>query len=305
MRRPGAPRKCPRVPEASAGSAIVSGASLGGPCVGRGATLLEPSSPLGRPEAEGGGRLGQGESPGVSLARAGADPAPGPAGCPEEPRRGRRGLLPLLQPGPRGELAAPLRPRPPPAASAVHPGVGARTQPAAPHARWADTAQSEWTGVEIRARSHERAPVSARDELQTRPEPGAVLNPSGCTGESPSSPPRAPRGSESESAAPWRAEGGPDRTASSAPAPRPPSASLSQWVNDSSAHPVPTAEVAVSSRVRIRRGDRTPAVRSTDRPRRACSPCTAASKRVFASHTFKCHKVERFTEGRRDRATFF
>lgn len=77
MQRPGAPRKCPRVPEASAGSAIVSGASLGGPCVGRGVTLLEPSSPLGRPEAEGGGRLGQGESPGVSLARAGADPAPG------------------------------------------------------------------------------------------------------------------------------------------------------------------------------------------------------------------------------------
>lgn len=301
MRRPSAPRKCPRVPEASAGSAIVSGASLGGPCVGRGATLLEPSSPLGRPEAEGSGRLGQGESPGVSLARAGADPAPGPAGCPEEPRRGRRGLLPLLQPGPRGELAAPPRQPPPrftpasgPGPSRLRPTLGGRTRRSQNGRVWRSGAHS-----------HERAPVSARDELQTRPEPGAVLNPSGCTGESPSSPPRAPRGSESESAAPWRAEGGPDRTASSAPAPRPPSASLSQWVNDSSAHPVPTVEVAVSSRVQIRRGDRTPAVRSADRPRRACSPCTAASKRVFASHTFKCHKVERFTEGRRDRATFF
>lgn len=48
----------------------------------------------------------------------------------------------------------------PPAASrlAVHPGVGARTQPAAPHARWADTAQSEWTGVEIRGAQSRESP---------------------------------------------------------------------------------------------------------------------------------------------------
>lgn len=49
-------------------------------------------------------------------------------------------------------------PRPPPAASVVHPGVGARTQPAAPHARWADTAQSEWTGVEIRGAQSRESP---------------------------------------------------------------------------------------------------------------------------------------------------
>lgn len=273
--------------------------------MGRGATLLEPSSPLGRPEAEGGGRLGQGESPGVSLARAGTDPAPGlqavlknlaeaVGGCyhcysldPEV------SLLPCSAPAPR-QPPPRFTPASGPGPSRLRPTLGGRTRRSQNGRVWRSG-----------ARSHERAPVSARDELQTRPEPGAVLNPSGCTGESPSSPPRAPRGSESESAAPWRAEGGPDCTASSAPAPRPPSASLSQWVNDSSTHPVPTAEVAVSSRVRIRRGDRTPAVRSADRPRRACSPCTAASKRVFASHTFKCHKVERFTEGCRDRATFF
>lgn len=109
-------------------------------------------------------------------------------------------------------------PRPPPAASAVHPASGPGPSRLRPTLGGRTRRSQNGRVWRSGAHSHERAPVSARDELQTRPEPGAVLNPSGCTGESPSSPPRAPWGSESESAAPWRAEGGPDRTASSAPA---------------------------------------------------------------------------------------
>lgn len=221
MRRPGAPRKCPRVPEASAGSAIVSGASLGGPCVGRGATLLEPSSPLGRPEAEGGGRLGQGESPGVSLARAGADPAPGLQAVLKNLAEAVGGCYHCYSLDPEVSLLPLPAPRPPPAASAVHPASGPGPSRLRPTLGGRTRRSQNGRAGRSGAHSHERAPVSVCDELQTRPEPGA-LNPSGCTGESPSSPPRAPWGSESESAAPWRAKGGPDRTASSAPAAPPP-----------------------------------------------------------------------------------
>lgn len=136
----------------------MSGASLGGPCVGRGATLLEPSSPLGRPEAEGGGRLGQGESPGVSLAQAGADPAPGLQAVLKNLAEAVGGCYHCYSLDPEVSLLPLPAPRPPPAASAVHPGVGARTQPAAPHARWADTAQSEWTGGEIRGAQSRESP---------------------------------------------------------------------------------------------------------------------------------------------------
>lgn len=119
-------------------------------------------------------------------------------------------LLPLPAPAPR-QPPPRFTPASGPGPSRLRPTLGGRTRRSQNGRVWRSGAHS-----------HERAPVSARDELQTRPEPGAVLNPSGCTGESPSSPPRAPRGSESESAAPWRAEGGPDRTASSAPAAPPP-----------------------------------------------------------------------------------